>query len=60
VSASTRRVDSGTPAPSDRARRPLAAATGLLNSTERIIGYKIRKYRIDPRRFRTTASRAPR
>ncbi|MCA1829450.1 MAG: sigma 54-interacting transcriptional regulator [Myxococcales bacterium] len=34
------------------ARGNRARAARLLNSTERIIGYKIRKYRIDPRRFR--------
>ncbi|HEY6909813.1 MAG TPA: sigma 54-interacting transcriptional regulator, partial [Myxococcales bacterium] len=32
-----------------------ARAARLLNSTERIVGYKIRKYRIDPRRFRAAA-----
>ena len=35
------------------ARGNRARAARLLNSTERIIGYKIRKYRIDPRRFRS-------
>lgn len=30
-----------------------ARAARLLNSTERIIGYKIRRYGIDPRRFRS-------
>ncbi len=30
-----------------------AAAARLLRTTERILGYKVRKHRIDPRRFRT-------
>lgn len=30
----------------------VAKASNLLNSTERIIGYKIKKYEINPRRFR--------
>lgn len=30
----------------------VAKASKLLNSTERIIGYKIKKYEIDPKRFR--------
>ncbi len=30
----------------------VARASNLLNSTERIIGYKIKKYEINPRRFR--------
>jgi Nif-specific regulatory protein len=34
------------------ARGNKAKAARLLDSTERIIGYKLRKYRIDPRRFR--------
>ncbi|HEY6909426.1 MAG TPA: helix-turn-helix domain-containing protein, partial [Myxococcales bacterium] len=42
------------------ARGNSARVARLLNSTERIIGYKIRKYRIDPRRFRAAAVRAPR
>jgi Nif-specific regulatory protein len=29
-----------------------AKAARLLRSTERIVGYKVRKYAIDPRRFR--------
>ena len=32
-----------------------ARAARLLSSTERIINYKVRKYRIDARRFRTQA-----
>jgi Nif-specific regulatory protein len=34
------------------ARGNRAKAARLLGSTERIIGYKVRKYQIDPRRFR--------
>jgi transcriptional regulator with GAF, ATPase, and Fis domain len=34
------------------ARGNCAKAARLLRSTERIIGYKVRKYSIDPRRFR--------
>jgi transcriptional regulator with GAF, ATPase, and Fis domain len=34
------------------ARGNCAKAARLLGSTERIIGYKVRKYAIDPRRFR--------
>ena len=34
------------------ARGNRAHAARLLDTTERIIGYKIRKYQIDPRRFR--------
>jgi len=34
------------------ARGNCAKAARLLRSTERIIGYKVRKYAIDPRRFR--------
>jgi len=34
------------------ARGNKAKAARLLDSTERIIGYKLRRYRIDPRRFR--------
>jgi Nif-specific regulatory protein len=30
----------------------VAKASEMLNSTERIIGYKIKKYEINPRRFR--------
>ena len=30
-----------------------AAAARLLQTTERVVGYKLRKYGIDPRRFRT-------
>ena len=37
------------------ARGNRARAARLLNSTERIINYKVRKYRIDPRRFREVA-----
>jgi Nif-specific regulatory protein len=33
-------------------RGNVAKASKLLNSTERIIGYKIKKYEITPRRFR--------
>jgi Nif-specific regulatory protein len=34
------------------ARGNCAKAARLLRSTERIVGYKVRKYAIDPRRFR--------
>ena len=34
------------------ARGNRAQAARLLHSTERIIGYKVRQYGIDPRRFR--------
>jgi len=34
------------------ARGNCAKAARLLGSTERVVGYKMRKYRIDPRRFR--------
>jgi Nif-specific regulatory protein len=34
------------------ARGNRAKAARLLGSTERIVGYKVRKYQIDPRRFR--------
>jgi len=37
------------------ARGNCAKAARLLGSTERIIGYKVRKYAIDPRRFRERA-----
>jgi len=37
------------------ARGNRARAARLLNSTERIVNYKVRKYRIDPRRFREIA-----
>jgi Nif-specific regulatory protein len=39
------------------ARGNCARAARLLDSTERIVGYKIRKYRIDPRRFRAGGAR---
>jgi Nif-specific regulatory protein len=40
------------------ARGNCAQAARLLDTTERIIGYKIRKYRIDPQRFRTSGAGA--
>ena len=42
------------------ARGNRARAARLLNSTERIVNYKVRKYRIDPRRFREVAPPAMR
>jgi len=33
-------------------RGNVARAAKMLDSTERIVGYKIRKYNIDPQRFR--------
>jgi Nif-specific regulatory protein len=36
------------------ARGNKAKAARLLDTTERILGYKVRKYRIDPARFRTS------
>ena len=39
------------------ARGNRAKAARLLSTTERIIGYKVRKYRIDPKRFRETPPR---
>jgi Nif-specific regulatory protein len=35
------------------ARGNKAKAARLLDTTERILGYKVRKYRVDPARFRT-------
>ncbi|HYV67505.1 MAG TPA: helix-turn-helix domain-containing protein, partial [Myxococcales bacterium] len=40
------------------ARGNCAKAARLLGSTERIIGYKVRKYAIDPRRFRERTTTA--
>ncbi|HET9752698.1 MAG TPA: helix-turn-helix domain-containing protein, partial [Myxococcales bacterium] len=41
------------------ARGNRAKAARLLGSTERIVGYKVRKYGIDPRRFRGGAVQNP-
>jgi Nif-specific regulatory protein len=42
------------------ARGNCAQAARLLGSTQRIVNYKIRKYRIDPRRFRESMLAAAR
>jgi Nif-specific regulatory protein len=42
----------------DSAGGNCAQAARLLETTERIIGYKIRKYRIDAQRFRSSSATA--